>query len=82
MNSLIVFFVQVVLCRKSLFKLRFSGQILRASRTGMEVTKAFLVLHDLLVTSPGSARLHVVVHPSASTHAQFLTGMHWEWNVV
>ena len=41
-----------------LFKLRFSGEILRARRTGMEVTKAFPVLLDLLVTSPGSARLH------------------------
>ena len=64
------------------FKLRFPREILRARRTGMEVTKAFPVLHDLLVTSPGSARLHVVVHLSASTHAQFLTGMYWEWNVV
>ena len=40
------------------FKLRFPREILRARRTGMEVTKAFPVLLDLLVTSPGSARLH------------------------
>ena len=53
-----LFSVDVVLCRKSLFKLRFPGEILRARRTGMEVTKAFPVLLDLLVTSPGSARLH------------------------